>query len=433
MNARGRAACLLVRVVDDGQSLTDALARQPPGLDLQQQRLVQELGYGTLRWYYQLVAVLDQLLKKPLKRRDSDLRCLLLVGLYQLMHTRVPSHVAVHETVQASRELGKEWAAGLVNAVLRNYQRQSASLLAAAVETSLVARYAHPEWFIRQLQTDWPENWEAILNAGNQRPPFSLRVNQRKSGRDAYLDDLRNQDINAWPLPHTRQGVLLESPLPVSSLPGFAEGVVSVQDAAAQQAAELLDLRSGQYVLDACAAPGGKTAHILETEPGLASLTAVDIDAQRTGLIEDNLARLGLAADLRIGDAAAPDSWWDGRPFDRILLDVPCSATGVIRRHPDIKLLRRQNDIPALVVRQARLLDAVWPLLAAGGMLLYSTCSVLAEENEQQVGRFLSGCTEAVDVTPELPWGRAAGHGRQVFPGEDEMDGFYYACLRKAT
>ncbi|MDH3901061.1 MAG: 16S rRNA (cytosine(967)-C(5))-methyltransferase, partial [Gammaproteobacteria bacterium] len=303
MNARGRAARLLVQVVNDGHSLTNALARQPPGLDLQQQRMVQELAYGTLRWFYQLVAVLDQLLKKPLKQRDSDLRCLLLVGLYQLSHTRVPSHVAVHETVQASRELGKDWAAGLVNAVLRNYQRQNAAL-SAAVDASVVARYAHPEWLIRQLQSDWPDNWEAILHAGNQRPPFSLRVNQRNSGRDAYLDRLQKQDIDARPLTHTTQGVLLESALPVTSLPGFAEGMVSVQDAAAQQAAELLDLRSGQHVLDACAAPGGKTAHILETEPALASLTAVDIDARRTRLIEDNLARLGLAADLRIGDVA---------------------------------------------------------------------------------------------------------------------------------
>jgi 16S rRNA (cytosine967-C5)-methyltransferase len=432
MSARARAARLLVRVVDDGQSLTGALARQPPGLDQRQQRMVQELAYGTLRWFYQLVAVLDQLLTKPLRRRDSDLRCLLLIGLYQLSRTRVPSHVAVHETVQASRELGKDWAAGLVNAVLRNYQRQRKAL-AAVVEASPVARYAHPEWLIRQLQMEWPDNWEAILHAGNQRPPFSLRVNQRKSERDAYLECLRKLDIGARSLPHTTQGVLLETPLPVSSLPGFAEGVVSVQDAAAQQAAELLDLHGGQHVLDACAAPGGKTAHILETEPALASLTAVDIDAQRTGLIEDNLARLGLAANLKVGDIAAPDSWWDGRAFDRILLDVPCSATGVIRRHPDIKLLRRRDDIPALVARQAVLLDAVWPLLAAGGILLYSTCSVLAEENEQQVGRFLSGCPEAADVTPELPWGRAAGHGRQVFPGEDEMDGFFYACLRKAT
>jgi 16S rRNA (cytosine967-C5)-methyltransferase len=432
MNARGRAARLLVQVVNDGHSLTNALARQPPGLDLQQQRMVQELAYGTLRWYYRLVAVLDRLLKKPLKRRDSDVRCLLLVGLYQLSHTRVPSHVAVHETVEASRELGKDWAAGLVNAVLRNYQRQTAAL-SAAVDASDVARYAHPEWLIRQLQTDWPDNWEAILHAGNQRPPFSLRVNQRNSGRDAYLEQLRKQDINARLLSHTTQGVLLESPLPVTSLPGFAEGMVSVQDAAAQQAAELLDLRSGQHVLDACAAPGGKTAHILETEPTLASLTVVDIDAHRTGLIEDNLARLGLAADLRVGDVATPDSWWDGRPFDRILLDVPCSATGVIRRHPDIKLLRRQADISALLARQAGLLEAVWPLLSAGGMLLYSTCSVLAVENEQQVDRFLSGCPEAADVTPEVPWGRATGHGRQVFPGEDDMDGFFYACLHKAT
>jgi 16S rRNA (cytosine967-C5)-methyltransferase len=431
MNARGQAARLLAQVVDDGRSLTDALDRQLPGIEVQQRPLVQELAYGSLRWYYQLSAVLGRLLKKPFRRRDTDLYCLLLAGLYQLAHTGVPAHVAVNETVQACRELGKEWAAGVVNAVLRNYQRQ-AEQLATVIESSLEARHAHPEWLIRRLQADWPQDWESILHAGNQRPPFSLRVNRLQLDRAAYLQRLEQHGIGARDYPYTTQGVLLESPMPVTALPGFAEGMVSVQDGAAQQAAELLDLRSGQHVLDACAAPGGKTAHILEREPGLAGLTAVDIDARRTTLIRDNLDRLGLVADVRAADVSVQESWWDGLPFDRILLDVPCSASGVIRRHPDIKLLRRQADISGLVKRQAQLLEAVWPLLTAGGMLLYSTCSVLAEENERQIGRFLTACPEAADVMPEVPWGRSVTHGRQVLPGENDMDGFYYACLRKA-
>jgi 16S rRNA (cytosine967-C5)-methyltransferase len=430
MNARGQAARLLAQVVNEGHSLTDALEHHLPGVDVQQRPLVQELAYGSLRWYYRLAVVLERLLKKPFKRRDADLYCLLLSGIYQLEHTGVPSHVAVNETVQACRELGKDWAAGLVNAVLRNYQRRTVEL-AGTIESSLPARYAHPEWMIRRLQADWPQDWESILHAGNQRPPFSLRVNRLQLDRAAYLQRLEQRGIRAREYPHTTQGVLPAAPMPVTALPGFAEGMVSVQDGAAQQAAELLDLRSGQQVLDACAAPGGKTAHILESEPGLAGLTAVDIDAHRAALIRDNLDRLGLAARVRTADVSVRESWWDGQPFDRILLDAPCSASGVIRRHPDIKLLRRQADISGLVERQAQLLAAVWPLLTAGGMLLYSTCSVFAAENEQQVGHFLAVCPEAADVTPEVPWGRVVTHGRQVLPGEDDMDGFYYACLRK--
>lgn len=432
MNARGQAARLLAQVVQEGHSLTDVLANGLQGVEGQQRALVQELAYGTLRWYYRLAALSERLLKKPFKRRDADLRCLLLSGIYQLEHTAVPAHVAVNETVQGCRELGKDWAAGLVNAVLRNYQRRAGEL-AGAIAASLPACYAHPEWLIRRLQADWPQDWESVLHAGNQRPPFSLRVNRLQLDRAAYLQRLEQHGIRAREYPHTTQGVLPAAAMPVTALPGFTEGLVSVQDAAAQQAAELLDLRSGQHVLDACAAPGGKTAHILETEPGLAALTAVDNDARRAALIRDNLDRLGLAAVVHCADVSAPDSWWDGQPFDRILLDAPCSAVGVIRRHPDIKLLRRQSDINGLVERQAQLLAAVWPLLTAGGMLLYSTCSVLAAENEQQVGRFLAAFPEAADVTPQLPWGRAVTHGQQVLPGEDDMDGFYYACLRKVV
>jgi 16S rRNA (cytosine967-C5)-methyltransferase len=433
LNARSRAARILAQVISDGRSLSDVLpAASKAVADPRQRALVQELVYGTLRWYYRLQAVLDRLLKRPLRQRDGDLYCLLLSGLYQLSRLEVPSHVAVNETVQATRELKKEWASGLVNAVLRGYQREAARLDAVA-EQSREARYAHPGWLIDELQTDWPADWEDILDAGNQRPPLSLRVNQRQIGRDDYLVLLLQSGIKARAMRYAPHGIVVESPVPVEALPGFAEGRVSVQDGAAQQATGLLNLAVGQRVLDACAAPGGKTTHILEAEPGLESLTAVEIDPGRVRRIEENLSRLGLTARVIQGDAANPEAWWDGRCFDRILLDVPCTATGVIRRHPDIKLLRRHQDITALVMRQAQLLQTMWPLLAAGGMLLYTTCSVLAEENDGQIERFLSVHTNAEATTIEVAWGRSCTHGRQILPGEEDMDGFYFACMRKGV
>jgi 16S rRNA (cytosine967-C5)-methyltransferase len=408
----------------------------PSGLQVivepHQRALLQELVYGTLRWFYRLDAILAQLLKKPLKQRDGDVRCLLLTGVYQLSRMAVPSHVAINETVEAARELGKTWAASLVNAVLRTYQRNSMTLEAAA-EESLQARFAHPDWLIARLQAEWADEWESILRAGNQRPPFCLRVNRQRIARDDYLLLLQRQGIDARPLPHCPSGVVLATPLPVEAVPGFADGLVSVQDGAAQQAAGLLGALAGQRVLDACAAPGGKTAHLLESEPDLRSLTAIDISERRLHMIDAGLSRLGLQAQVVQGDATDPDDWWDGRVFDRMLLDVPCSATGVIRRHPDIKLLRSPQGIRSLVATQAQILQALWPLLSTGGMLLYTTCSVLRDENERQIGRFLSDHPDAAEVGIEAPWGRCCTHGRQILPGENQMDGFYFACMRKIS
>ncbi len=431
MNARASAARVLDRVVSGRRSLNDALA---VGLhkvaDGRERALVQELSYGSLRWYYQLEVMLQHLLNKPLKKRDSDLRCLLLAGLYQLTRMALPSHVAVNETVQAARALDKAWATGLVNAVLRGYQRRKVQL-EADVGESPAALYAHPGWLIERLKHDWPDDWEAILQAGNQRPPLSLRVNRQQITRADYLEMLQREGVEATSLLHTSDGIRVGVPVPVSALPGFGAGLVSVQDAAAQQAAGLLELEPGLHVLDACAAPGGKTAHILETEPGLASVTAIDVDERRLQLIEDNLARLGLSARVLHADAAEPDGWCAGHSYERILLDVPCSATGVIRRHPDIKLLRRPADIGPLVTRQTQLLEAMWPLLTAGGMLLYTTCSVLADENERRIGAFLEDHPDAMEQKITASWGRPCAHGRQILPGEDDMDGFYFACMRK--
>jgi 16S rRNA (cytosine967-C5)-methyltransferase len=430
-DTRACAARVLVQVVSGGRSLADALPDALQSVsDARQRALVQELAYGTLRWFYRIDALLRQLMKKPLKQRDSDIRCLLLIGLYQLTQLGMLQRVAVNETVQSTAALNKPWARGLVNAVLRNFQRRADSL-EVTVDSDATVKFAHPAWLVERLQADWPHNWEAILAANNARPPFSLRVNQQRITRDEYLDELTARSIDALPLPHVTAGLMLKKPVAVEKLPGFSAGVVSVQDGAAQLAAGLLSLAPGQRVLDACAAPGGKTAHILELEPEIDRLTAIDIDERRLRRIEENLSRLSLHAELQQGDAAEPAAWWDGRPYDRILLDVPCSATGVIRRHPDIKLLRKPGDVATLVSAQDRLLQALWPLLVPGGMLLYSTCSVLFEENSGQVERFLKRQADAVELPIDTAWGRGCVHGRQIFPGDDEMDGFYFACLQK--
>jgi 16S rRNA (cytosine967-C5)-methyltransferase len=432
LDARAAAARVLVQVLDQGRSLTDALPVEQSSLtDPRIAALLQELCYGTLRWFFRLDALLQQLLRKPLKSHDADLRCLLLTGLYQLDQLAMPQRVALHETVQATRALDKDWASGLVNAVLRNFQRRKATL-EQALAGHAEAQHAHPAWLIAALQSDWPDNWATILAANNARPPFSLRVNQTRLTRNEYLGSLSEQALYATEINHAPQGVCLEWPVAVAELPGFQRGDVSVQDGAAQLAAGLLQLAPGLRVLDVCAAPGGKTTHILETEPAV-QLTALDIDARRLQRIESSLSRLSLQAELVQGDAGEPGDWWDGQMYNSILLDVPCSATGVIRRHPDIKVLRRADDIAGLVQQQARIMQAMWPLLAPGGMLLYCTCSVLGEENSEQIGHFLERQEDAGEIGLNVVWGHACRHGRQIFPGEDEMDGFYFACLHKTT
>ena len=430
MDVRAAAARVLAQVIESGRSLADALPpSQTAFADPRDAALLQELVFGTARWYFRLNALLELLLRKPLRSRDLDIRSLLLAGLYQLDKLSLPQRVAVNETVQAVRALDKEWASALVNAVLRGYQRDRARL-DNAVAGDPAARYAHPAWLIDLLRSDWPEHWQAILTANNARPPFSLRVNRQRMTRAEYLEMLAEHAMQAEPIAWTAQGVRLSRPVAVDALPGFARGEVSVQDGAAQLTAGLLKLLPGQRVLDACAAPGGKTAHIVETEPS-SRVTAVDIDAARLTRVSENLARLGAQAELVEGDAVNPAVWWDGRPYERILLDAPCSATGVIRRHPDIKLLRRHADVAKLVVHQADILRAMWPLLAPGGMLLYCTCSVLAAENSDQIGSFLIQRKDAAEVPIDAAWGHGCGHGRQILPGEDEMDGFYFACLQK--
>ncbi len=424
------AARLLAAVVSEGQSLSRAA---PPLLatlgDARDRAFAQACVYGVLRHYYSLSGRLEASLARPLRAKDADVRALLLCGLYQLEHMRTPPHAAVAASVDAVRGLRKTWAASLVNAVLRAATRSD-----PAPRGDIESRFEHPAWLVERLSRDWPEDWQAVLAANNAQPPLTLRVNRVRVTREQYLARLQTAGLAARAGKHAPSAVVLDTPVPVEDLPGFVAGDVSVQDEAAQLAAGLLDVPPGARVLDACAAPGGKSAHLLEEVAGNCQLVALDRDAERLADVAATLERLGLAAALACADAARPADWWDGRPFERILLDAPCSALGVVRRHPDIRFHRRASDIDALVAAQQALLNALWPLLAPGGKLLYATCSILPAENDAVVASLLE--TSADAECDELPaaWGRATPHGRQILPGEDGMDGFYYARLtRRAT
>ena len=439
-NSRVVAARTLVQVLQQRKSLSEVLAQNAAQFELPRERaLMQELCYGVLRWKLRLEAVLERLLRAPLKERDQDIHCLLLVGLYQLAYLSLPVYAAVDATVTATGVMGKGWAKGVVNAVLRNYLRDSVQLLAQA-DARESSCLAHPDWLLTMLQRAWPAEgqatpWQSIVAANNERPPMCLRVNARRTTREHYLAALQAAGLAGHITPDSPHGVVLEQPVGVESLPGFGVGEVSVQDAGAQLAAGWLGAEPGERVLDACSAPGGKACHILELEPSLLELVAVDNSASRLLRVRENLVRLGLEARLVEGDAGAPEGWWDGRPFDRILLDAPCSGTGVIRRHPDIKWLRRAADITAAAQTQRRLLQALWPLLKPGGVLLYAVCSVLPEEGEQQVRGFIA---EQQDVRAEpltlsgMVEPAAPRSGISLATGSrGGMDGFYYARLRK--
>lgn len=427
---RTLAARVLTAVWQDGRYLDEALRAAAAGrLTARDAALLQELCYGSLRFQPRLEFWLGQLLTHPLKSRDRDVQALLLLGLYQLTEMRVPEHAAIGETVEACRQLGKPWATRVVNAVLRRFQRERARLLAELPQHP-TACYAHPRWLLERLQADWPRHWQAVMHANNEHPPLTLRVNRLRTSRAALAGELAASGIATRGCEFSGDGLIAERPFEVTASPAFSAGKFSVQDEAAQLAAGLLEVQAGMRVLDACAAPGGKTGHVLESCPGV-SLAALDSDAARAQKIQQNLQRLGLSAEIRVADAAAPATWWDGRRFDRILLDAPCSATGVIRRHPDIKCRRQPADVVAAVDAQERLLAALWPLLAPGGKLLYATCSVLAGENEDQMRRFLEIRPDARAVTIPAAWGMATGCGRQLLPGDSGMDGFYYALLQK--
>ena len=423
-NPRATAALIISRVIYDGTSLSQLLVDGDDNID----PLVKDLCFGSLRWHERLTAILDQLLTKSLKAKDKDIECLLRVGLYQVLYQSTPEYAAVNETVAAVKGLKKPWAVKFVNGVLRTFLRRKESLLhkADSIES---ARYAFPDWLIASIKKAWPDNWQSILEESNLRAPMTLRVNLSQISRDEFLAQLAENEIEARAHSLVESAVILEKPMSVFELPGFNEGMVSVQDAAAQLSASLLDSKSGMRVLDACAAPGGKTGHILEHTAGL-DMVALDSAEMRLLRIGENLERLGLEADIVLSDAGDTGPWSEAG-FDRILLDAPCSAAGVIRRHPDIKVLRREDDIDQLHEQQMRLLENLWGMLKPGGRLVYATCSIFPAENVAVVAEFMDNHKEAKHLPINAEWGLEQPYGRQVLPGMDAMDGFYYAIIEK--
>jgi 16S rRNA (cytosine967-C5)-methyltransferase len=433
--ARSLAAHALARILREGitldAALSDALAAGDPALV----SAVRSLSYGAVRGYYRHEAILRSLVSTPVRSLDHLVRALLSVALYELEDERTPQYAVVDAAVRTAKATDAARAAGLINAVLRRYLRERTSV-DAEIARHPAFRHASPPWLADMVRADWPVRWTQVLAAGDTQAPMWLRVNSRRTTTDAYLQTLRQAGIAARAEARVPYAVALDEPCDVHHLPGFQEGLVSVQDLGAQCVAFPLGLAPGQRVLDACAAPGGKTALIAEREPGLAKLVAVDADPQRLERVRENLQRGALAADLVCGDAGAPESWWDGVPFDRILIDAPCSALGVIRRHPDIRLRKSPSDIAKLPSLQQRLLTAAWPLLARGGRLVYATCTLTRRENRDLVAAFTAVTRDAISVSSEAwdgwpNFGEADAQGRQILPGEAGADGFYYAALNK--
>ena len=430
MNADVRAtAARVIGAVIGGLSLNQVLPEKLNDVGERDRALLQQLSYGTLRQSPRLQAILKQLLDKPLRDKDRDVQGLLLCGLYQLDSTRVPDHAAVAATVDATRALKKPWAKGMTNAVLRRYLREREQLTQALDEA---AAASHPAWLFQKILAQWPAAAAAIIDANNQQPPMTLRVNRGQASRDDYISSLKGHGIAAKAGCLSKHAIQLAVPIDVWDLPEFSAGRVSVQDEAAQMAALLLQAGAGERVLDACAAPGGKTCHILELQPELAELVAMDIDELRLQKVSENLQRLNLKATLITGDAASPPAALEPASFDRILVDAPCSASGVIRRHPDVKLLRRESDIAPLANQQLCILRGLWPLLKTGGTLLYATCSILDEENSQVIQRFLTEEGDAALSGTEMAGSESVTSGRQLLPSSGGTDGLFYATLKKA-
>ncbi|MBJ3815087.1 16S rRNA (cytosine(967)-C(5))-methyltransferase RsmB [Shimwellia pseudoproteus] len=424
INLRSLAAQALEQVVEKGQSLSAVLPPLQQKVSDKDKALLQELCFGVLRTLPRLEWLVGQLMSRKMTGKQRTVHYLILVGIYQLLYTRIPAHAALAETVEGAVAIKRPAFKGLINGVLRQFQRQQDELLAEADSQEI--RFLHPGWLLKRLRAAYPEQWEAVVDANNQRPPMWLRVNRQHHTREQWLALLSEAGHIGYPHPAYPDSVRLESPLPVHQLPGFEQGWVTVQDASAQGCVDLLDPQNGDTILDLCAAPGGKTTHILEAAPQ-AKVLAVDVDPQRLKRVYENLARLNMQADVKCGDGRYPDQWCGEQIFDRILLDAPCSATGVIRRHPDIKWLRRDADIAELALLQGEILDAIWPHLKSGGTLVYATCSILPEENSQQIAAFLARHPEATLVDTGTP----AQPGRQNLPAAEEGDGFFYAKLIK--
>lgn len=427
-NVRLQCANILNSVITERTSLSYALSKETN----ENINLIKAWCNGVIRHYFSLSEILNLLMKKPLKEKDHDILYLLYIALFQLRTQSAPEYAVVSETVELTKLIKKDWATGLVNAILRNYCREQKKLEAKIKEND-VAYYDHPKWLINKIKNERAENWEALLIENNHTPPVWLRINQQQTNTSDYANKLEQKSTQN---PFVPSALLLSESIDVTTLPGFKEGLISVQDLAAQLTAQTLDLKPGLSVLDACAAPGGKTAHIAEIEPNLKRLVAIEIDPERAHFIQDNFKRLQLNSkmlQLHIADATETATWHDGQLFDRILIDAPCSGTGVIRRHPDIKLLKRESDIKQLCELQKKLLSSLWPLLKTGGILMYSTCSILREENTKQIETFISQTNGAEHIPLKEYWGTPQRCGTQFFQEQNGSDGFYIAIIQKTS
>jgi len=428
-NSRAIVAKILCALLKDRGSLGTLLNNHK---DHPEFGLIQESSYGCCRWYFALEAILQELLNKPLKKQDLDIQCLMICALYQLRELEVAEYAVINESVAAVSGFKKPWAKGLVNAVLRGYQRSREEIERKLEKGPSDRSLAFPKWLSTEISNQWKDSAPSILSNSNLRPPMTLRVNKAKNSRSQYLRSLADAGLEASAGELSDTAVYLHQPVPVSDLPGFDEGHCSVQDEASQLVPTLLQLEPGHCVLDACAAPGGKSCHILESERSLTGLTCIDRTQSKLDRIQENLTRLNLEAKLVAGDANDTDTWWGGDQFDRILLDAPCSATGVIRRHPDIKLLRTPQQVESLTLVQAELLGNLWTCLKPGGLMLYTTCSLLRQENEEAIRRFLDSTDSAKYEAITADWGVECAFGRQLLPGTSlGPDGFFYSVLRK--
>lgn len=428
-NTRLTAVRILTSVVKDGKSLGDLLRVAQESMDTRDAALLQELTFGVSRWSYRLDALLKPLQKKPLRNKDTDVKILLWTALYEILYMRTPDYAAVDSYAGLTKKIRKQWARGFLNATLREFLRQQQNLI-EKIDADSASCHSLPGWIHQSIKSDWPEQAESIYQASNKRAPLVLRVNQCQISRDNYQSVLEKAGISSHPGALGEHSLVLESHPRVTDLPGFSEGHFSVQDSSAQLAAGLVDPQPAERILDACAAPGGKTGHLLELQRDI-TLVAIDNEAHRLARVEENLTRLQLAADCRCADAGDLEKWWDEMPFDAVLLDSPCSALGVLRRHPDIRLLRRESDIKTLAKQQLQLLSALWQTLKPGGRLIYATCSVLKQENEQTIGKFLGSMEDAQEKIIDADWGVKGEYGRQILPGQYDSDGFYYAILVK--
>lgn len=431
MNIRAQAAKTLAPIITTRHSLQSHFDSALESLPTKDRALFHQLCYGCLRQFETLDAIAAQLLQKKLKDKDSDVYALLLLGLYQLRYMRTPDHAALAETVAAASKLKKPWAKNLINGVLRNYLREADALYENALKDDS-ARYACPAWLLHKIKHDWYEYWQDILIQSNEQAAVCLRIDLNQHSREEVKAELELADVQSHVGEYSPSALWLEDKLELGVLRGFQEGYISIQDEAAQLAAYLLDAQAGERILDACAAPGGKTAHIIQAQPAIKSMHAVELEENRIERMQENFDRLKLNPTIHCADASEIEQWWqDGKTFDRILLDAPCSATGILRRHPDIKRLRRKEDIKTLNQIQLNLLQRLWQTLKPGGILLYATCSILKQENEQIIKTFLANQEDAQHCQIDAPWGVERPFGRQLFPKALGHDGFYYAKLKK--